>query len=79
MSGKYRIIIKERLDPNWANWFGKITVDYDEQGNTMLDVTIPDQPALHGVLDRIRDLNLTLISITQIKSDSDNPSKGEKK
>ena len=71
MSGKYRIVIKGHLDPDWANWFGEMALHYDEQDNTVLAGSIPDQPALHGILDRIRDLNLTLISATQIEPDSE--------
>lgn len=67
MSSRYRIVIKGHLVPEWASWFGEIDVSYDEQDNTVLTGTLADQPALHGLLDRIRDLNLTLISVTQIE------------
>lgn len=79
MSSKYRIVIKGHLDPDWANWFGDLTVNYDEQDNTVLTGIIPDQPALHGILDRIRDLNLTLISTTQIEPDLDRSKQKESK
>ena len=71
MSSRYQIVIKGHLVPEWASWFGEIAVSYDEQDNTMLSGTLADQPALHGLLDRIRDLNLTLISVTQIEPNSD--------
>jgi hypothetical protein len=77
MAGKYQIVIKGHLDPDWVNWFGEMVLHYDEQDNTVLTGTIPDQPALHGILDRIRDLNLILISATQIEPDSDYLKKGE--
>ncbi len=67
MSSRVQIVIKGHLVPEWASWFGEIAVSYDEQDNTVLTGTIADQPALHGLLDRIRDLNLTLISVTQLE------------
>ena len=79
MSGKYRIVIKGHLDPDWVNWFGEMTLHYDEQDNTVLTGFITDQPALHGILDRLRDLNLTLISVTQLKPDSDSSQQKESK
>jgi len=69
MSGRVQIVIKGHLDPSWENWFRDITVGYDDDDNTMLTGTVPDQPALHGILDRIRDLNLRLISVTQFESE----------
>ena len=76
MSNRYQIVIKGHIDPGWAAWFGEMTVTYDEQDNTVLTGTIVDQPALHGILDRIRDLNLTLISVTQLTKIKN---KGDKK
>jgi hypothetical protein len=77
MSGKVQIVIKSHLDPDWANWFGEITVDYDDDDNTVLTGIVPDQPALHGILDRIRDLNLTLISVTQFEPKQKSPQQKE--
>ena len=63
MSGRYQIVIKGHLDQNWSDWFDGLTVNYDEQDNTVLNGIIQDQPALYGILDRIRDMNLTLITV----------------
>jgi hypothetical protein len=60
----YRIKIKGRLDPSWSEWFAGLQVTYLEGDETLLSGPLPDQAALHGLLERIRDLNLTLISVT---------------
>ena len=71
MSERYQITIKGHIDPGWMDWFGNLTISYDENDNTVLAGPISDQPALHGILDRIRDLNLTLISVIQSTSAAD--------
>ncbi|MGE5591045.1 MAG: hypothetical protein ACM3ZA_10570 [Bacillota bacterium] len=59
----YAIRVKGHLDDRWATWFDQVTVTNHENGEAMLHVVIRDQTALHGLLDRIRDLNLYLISV----------------
>jgi hypothetical protein len=59
----YEIKIKGHLDPCWSNWFGSLTLTYVENDETLLSGLLPDQAALHGMLERIRDLNLKLISV----------------
>ncbi len=71
-SGIYEIKVKGHLDDRWLDWFEGMTmrhVDDDENGTdvTILRVVIADQPALHGFLEKIRDLNLTLISVRSIQ------------
>ena len=60
--GRYVIRIKGILDPHWE-WLDGLTITHLETGETLLSGPIVDQAALHGLLTRIRDLNLTLISI----------------
>lgn len=69
MPNHYQITIEGHLDLDWADWFGSGEVTYDEQENTVVTVTVPDQSALHGLLALIRDLNLTLISILSLPVD----------
>jgi hypothetical protein len=58
------IKIKGHLDQRWSEWFAGLTLTHLEGDETLLSGPLPDQPALHGLLERIRDLNLTLISVT---------------
>lgn len=64
-STDYRIKLKGRLDPKWSDWFEKMEIS-TESGETILTGPVADQAALHGLLIRIRDLNLTLLSVERI-------------
>lgn len=71
--GIYEIKIKGLLDEYWNQWFDGMTLKSMENGEsgqicTLITGPIPDQPALHGLLAKIRDLNLTLISVHRINS-----------
>ncbi len=59
----YEIKIKCHLDPRWSAWFAGFQLTHLEGSETLLSGTLPDQAALHGLFERIRDLNLTLISV----------------
>ena len=59
----YEIKVKGKLDTHWSDWFEGLTLTHLEGQETLLAGPLPDQAALHGLLERIRDLNLTLISV----------------
>lgn len=60
----YEIKIRGHLDLHWSDWFAGLTLVHLEGDETLLSGPLPDQAALHGLLERIRDFNLTLISVT---------------
>jgi hypothetical protein len=61
----YEIRVDGVLDERWADWFGGLQVSNDGT-RTVIAGLLPDQPALHGLLTRVRDLGLTLISVRQL-------------
>jgi hypothetical protein len=60
----YEIKIRGHLDPRWSDWFTGLQLTHLEGNETLLSGSLPDQAALHGLLEHIRDLNLTLISVS---------------
>lgn len=60
----YEIKIQGHLDPHWTSWFDGMNITHLEGNQTLLSGVLPDQSALHGLLERIRDLNLTLVSVS---------------
>lgn len=67
----YALRVRGRLDARWAAWFEDQTVTYAGDGITVIDAPGLDQAALHGLLRRIRDAGLALISVTQTEPDTD--------
>ncbi len=70
----YRITIKGHLDSEWSDWFDGLTITLVDTGETILSGPIVDQTALHGVLIKIRDLGLPLLSLTRIETARENES-----
>jgi hypothetical protein len=66
----YEIRIKGQLDHQWTDWFGGLAITLQPNGDTLLSGPIVDQAALHGVLRKVRDLGMPLLSITPRDSQS---------
>ena len=66
-SAVYEIRIKGHLGPQWADWFGDVTITLEDNGDTLLSGPVVDQAALHGLLRKVRDLGMPLISAIRIK------------
>jgi hypothetical protein len=67
-AGRYEIRLTGRLDAHWAAWFDGLSVSHDGDGTSVISGPIEDQAALHGVLQRVRDLGLPLLSVTRIET-----------
>ena len=63
----YIIRIEGHISASWAPWFEGLEIRHEESGETVLSGTLVDQTALHGVLMRIRDLGLPLVSVSRIR------------
>ncbi len=62
----YTIRVEGHLSERWSEWFAGLTLTHTDTGDTLLSGPVVDQAALHGLLARIRDLNLTLVALEQI-------------
>jgi len=65
----YQIRIKGQLERRWIEWFGDVTITVEENGDTLLACTLVDQAALHGLLKKVRDLGMPLLSINCVEPD----------
>jgi hypothetical protein len=65
--GLYEIRLKGHLNNRWADWFEGLTITLEEDGNTLLTGPVIDQAALHGVLKKVRDLGLPLVSVSPVE------------
>ena len=66
----YRIRIKGHLDPCWSDWFDGLTIRAQANGETLMTGPVRDQAALHGLLVRIRDLGMPLLSVERVDASS---------
>ena len=62
----YQLRIAGHLDHHWSAWFGDVALTLEDDGTTSLTGVVSDQAALHGLLTRVRDLGVTLISVAVI-------------
>jgi hypothetical protein len=68
MSKNYQIRIEGHLGSQWADWFDGFSVTLETDGKTLLSGPVPDQPALYGLLRKVRDLGMPLVSVNQVYS-----------
>jgi hypothetical protein len=65
-AGRYEIRLQGRLDVRWAPWFDELSLTTESDGTTVLRGPVADQAALHGLLQKVRDLGLPLISVIHL-------------
>lgn len=65
----YHIRLKGHLSHQWTDWFGGVTVTLEDNGETLLTAPAIDQAGLHGLLKKVRDLGLPLLSVNRAASD----------
>jgi hypothetical protein len=63
----YQIRIEGHLGPKWTAWFGHVSITLEDNGDTLLTCLVVDQAALHGLLRKVRDLGVPLISAIRVK------------
>jgi hypothetical protein len=67
--GRYEIRLKGHLDGRWAAWFDGLSLSHESEGLTVIRGHVPDQAALHGLLQKVRDTGLPLVSVTHVDAD----------
>ena len=70
--GRYEIRLRGHLDSRWTAWFDGLSLSNENDGTTIIGGPVADQAALHGLLQKVRDLGLPLISVTQVEPDQPN-------
>ena len=64
---RYEIRLRGRLETRWAAWFDGMTLSHERDGSTVLSGPVVDQAALHGLLQKVRDIGLPLVSVTYVE------------
>ena len=73
----YRIRLKGHLGREWTDWFEGLAITLEDNGDTLLTGPVVDQAALHGLLKKVRDLGMPLVSVKRVRPwDADRPVKG---
>ena len=68
-AGRYEIRLQGHLHSRWAAWFDGMTLTKSSDGTTVIRGLVADQAALHGLLQKVRDMGLPLVSVTQLDRD----------
>ena len=63
----YQIRLKGHLGRQWTDWFGGLTITLEDNGDTLLTGPVVDQAALHGLLKKVRDLGMPLVSVSPVE------------
>lgn len=66
--GLYEIRLKGHLDDRWSDWFSGLTITLEEEGDTLIIGPVVDQAALHGLLRKVRDLGMPLVSVSPVET-----------
>ena len=72
MTQHYEIRIQGHLDLSWADWFDGMSIQHEGNGETLIAGRLVDQSALHGLLNKLSDLGVSLISVNAVSSSSNN-------
>lgn len=75
--GQYQIRLQGHLDPRWTGWFAGLEISHTAEGETLISGPVPDQAALHGLLRKVRDLGLPLISVHRLPDSPPDPPASE--
>jgi hypothetical protein len=67
----YQIRLEGHLDQQWTEWFEGLTITLEDNGDTILTGSVIDQAALHGLLRKVRNLGIPLLSVNQVLSDQE--------
>ena len=64
---RVEIRVQGRIDEHWSDWFDDLTITHTDEDETILSGTVTDQAALYGLLAKLRDLGLHLLSVNQVE------------
>ena len=75
----YQIRVKSHLGPDWTEWFDGLSITVENNGDTLLTGPVVDQAALHGLLKKVRDLGMPLVSVNPVQCNETLPERERQK